>query len=116
MPRPWNPRRADLVYVMALQTQQSAELLSPFRQTLLTHAHQDCPIVGHHDHAHLDHGALKTFVAHLIRAARHQRRNVTFHHWAAVATGTGQMNLVWRPDAVSPRGVEDRQALTRAWC
>jgi hypothetical protein len=33
--------------------------LPPFGQTLLPQAHQDCPIVGHHDHAHLDYGALK---------------------------------------------------------
>ena len=67
---------------------------------LLTHAHQDRSIVSHHGHAHLDHGALKAFVAHLIRAARHQRRNVPFDHWAAVATGTGQVNLVRRLDTV----------------
>src|SRR6266446_7962675 len=89
-----------LVHVIAFQAKQSAELLSPFGQTLLTHAHQDRSIVSHHGHAHLDHGALKAFVAHLIRAARHQRRNVPFDYWAAVATGAGQMNLMRRPDAV----------------
>ena len=79
----------DLVYVLTLQAQQSAELLSPCGQTLLRHAHQDRPIVGYHDHAQLDHGALQPFVADLIRTARHQRRNVPFDHRAAVATDTG---------------------------
>ena len=88
------------MYVRAPQAKQSAELLPPFGQTLLTNAHQDRPIVGHHGHAHLDHGALKTFVAHLIYAARHQCRNVPFYHRAAVATGAGQMHLVWCPDAI----------------
>jgi hypothetical protein len=56
--------------------------------------------VGHHGHAHLDHGALKTFVAHLMRPARHQRRNVTFYDRTTIAAGTGQMHLVGRTDAV----------------
>src|SRR5918997_4755165 len=105
----------DLVYVMTLQAKPSAELLPPFGQMLLRHTHPDRPIVGHHSHAHLDHGALQTFVAHLTCTARHQRRNMTFYHRTAVTTGTGQLHLVWRADAVEPRGVEEVQNLLRAW-
>jgi hypothetical protein len=85
---------------MVLQSKQSAKILSPFGQKLLSHAYQDRPMVSHHSHAHLDHSALKTFVAHLMCPARHQRRNMPFDHRAAVAIGTGQMHLVWRADAV----------------
>ncbi len=67
---------------------------------LLTDAHQHCPIVGHHRHAHLDDGALKTFVAHVARSTRHQRRYVTFNDRAAVATGTGQVHLMRGPDTL----------------
>ena len=84
----------DLVDVLAFQAKPSAELLSPCGQTLLSHTHQDRPIVGHHGHAHLDHGALQPFVAYVIRAARHQRRNVPFDHRAALATGAGQVHVV----------------------
>jgi hypothetical protein len=85
---------------MSFQAEQSAEFLSPYGKALLTHTHQDGSMMGHHGHAQLAHGALKTFVAHLSRATRHQRRTVPCNHRAAVATGTGQMPLGWRPDAM----------------
>jgi hypothetical protein len=53
------------------------------------------PLVGHHDHIRLDHGAFRTFLAYLICTARHQRHNVTFYGRTAVATGRGQMHI-WR--------------------
>ncbi len=85
---------------MRFKAEQSAEFLSAFRETLLPDAHQYSTIVGHHRHAHLDDGALKTFVAHLARSTRHQRRDVTFDDRTAVATGTGQVDLMWGPHPV----------------
>src|SRR5688500_5656162 len=69
-------------------------VLSPFGQALLTDAYQDGPIVCHHYHAHLHHRAVKTLVTQGARATRHQGRDVTLHHRATIATGTGQLNLI----------------------
>ena len=83
---------------MASQTKQSAEFLSPFGQALLMDAHQHRPIVRQYGHAYLDHGTLKTFVAHVARSARHQRRDVAFYYRAAVPTSTGQVHVIRGPD------------------
>jgi hypothetical protein len=55
---------------MAPQPKQSAELLCPFRQTLLPDAYQGRAVMGHHRHAQLHRGTLKTFVTHVTRTAR----------------------------------------------
>lgn len=91
----------DLVYVMALQAKPSAELLSPFGQTLLTNAYQDRPVVGHHGHAHLEHGALQTFVAYLMRTACHQGRNVTFEPDAVLVPAVLGLTGQTSPQAVA---------------
>ena len=85
---------------MPFQAEQSAEFLSPFGQALLTDAHQHCPVVGYHGHAHLHHSALQTFVTYMRRTARHQRRDVTFHHGTTVATGAGEVYLMGGPKTV----------------
>ena len=64
---------------------------------LLTDAHQGCPVMSHHRHSLLPHGAWMTFVTSLAGAACQQAGDVTFHHWAALATGTGQLHVVRGP-------------------
>ena len=96
------------------QTEQSAEFLRPFRQPLLTDTHQGSPVMGHHRHAHLHHSAMRPFVAHLPGAACEQTGNVTFHHRAAITTGTGQLYLVRGPLAVQACLVEEAQNLLGA--
>ena len=59
----------DFLGLGVSQAQQSAELLCPFRQVLLTDAHQRRPVMRHHRHALLPHGAWMTFVTHLAGAA-----------------------------------------------
>ena len=48
-----------------------------------------------------------TFVTHLASAARQQAGDVTFHHRAAIAAGTGQLHLVRGPLTVQSRLGED---------
>jgi hypothetical protein len=95
-----------LVDIPVSQSKQSAEFLSPFRQTLLTDAHQGCPVMGHYCHAQLDHGALNAFVTYLSRTTGEQTGDVTFDDWTAVAAGTGQLHLVGSTLAVQARLVE----------
>ena len=83
-------------YLTVSQSQQSAELLCPFRQTLLTDAHHDCTVMGHRGHAQLYHSPWMTFVTHLASAARQQTGDMAFHHWTAIATRTGQVDLMRR--------------------
>lgn len=97
--------------ITASQSKQSAELLGAFRQPLLTNAHQGGPVRGDHRHAQLHHGALRPFVANLARTTCEQSGDVTFHHGAAVATGTGQLHLVRRTLPVQARLVEQVQNL-----
>jgi hypothetical protein len=47
----------------------------------------------------------------LARTTCEQTGDVTFHHWAAVATGTGQLHLVRSPLPVQARLVEQGQTL-----
>ena len=103
-----------MVDITIPQSKQSAEFLPPFRQPLLTDAHQGCPVMGHYCHAQLDHGALKAFVAYLSRTTGEQTGDVTFDDWTAVAAGTGQLHLVGSPLAVQARLVETVEHLFRA--
>jgi len=95
-----------LIDITAPQSEQSAELLRPFREALLTDTHHGCPIVSHHRHTQLDRSALRPFVPHLTGAACEHRGNVTLHDGAAVAPGTGQLHLVRRACAVQARRIE----------
>src|SRR5258706_13803686 len=44
-----------------------------------------------------------TFVAHLASAARQQAGDMAFHHWTAIATRTGQVDLMRRALTVQAR-------------
>jgi hypothetical protein len=95
----------------APQPKQSAELLCPFRQPLLTDSHHGGRVVGHLRHALLHHGALWPFVAHLASTATEDTGDVTVHHRAAGATGTGQRHLGRGPLTVQARLVQPVQNL-----
>jgi hypothetical protein len=50
--------------------------------------------MDHYRHALLKYRALKTFVRHLARTASQQTGDVAFHHGPAIATRTGQLDLM----------------------
>ena len=100
---------------MALQTKQSAELLRPFRQLLLTDAHHGRTVMGHDGHPLLHDSARKAFVAHLAGPAGQQTGDMAFHHRAAVATGTGQLHLVRGALAVQARLIQDPPGFPGGW-
>ena len=87
--------------------------MCPLRQTLLTDAHHDCTVMGHRGHAQLYHGPWMTFVSHLASAARQQAGDMAFHHWTAIATRTGQVDLMRRALTVQARLGEDVAHLLR---
>jgi hypothetical protein len=82
------------------QAQQTAELLCAFREPPLTDADHGRAVMGYHRHSQLHDGALKAFITYLSCAAREQTGDVTFHDWAAVATGESEVHLVWRAFSV----------------
>lgn len=98
---------------MVSQAQQMAESLRPFRQTLLTHPNQHSPVMGHRRHAKLYGGPLRSFIAKLANPPAEQTGNVTFHHWTAVPTGTGQLHLRGSAVAVQAGGIEPSEDLLR---
>ena len=79
---------------MALQTQQSAELLRPFRQAVLVDAPHGRGVVCHDRHSYLHDRTAMTFVGDPRSAAAQQAGNDTFDHRAAGATGAGKLHLV----------------------
>lgn len=99
--------------MMVSQSQQSAELVCPFRQTLRTDAHHDRAVMGHCGHAPLSHGTWMTWVTHGASAARQQTGAMAFHHWTAIATRTGQPDLRRRALTVEARLVEQVEPLLR---
>jgi hypothetical protein len=85
---------------MKSQPQQSAEFLCSFRQALLPNPHQGGTVSSHHRHAQLDGSTMRPFVAQLSGTTGKQTGDVTFHDWSAVATGEGEVHLVWRAFSV----------------
>lgn len=61
---------------------------------LLTDAHHDCAIMGHCGHAQLYHGPWMPFVTYLAGATRKHTGDMAFHHRTAIATRTGQVDLM----------------------
>ena len=51
-------------------------------------------MMDHYRHALLKYRALKTFVRHLARTPSQQTGDVAFHHGPAIATRTGQLDLM----------------------
>src|SRR6266508_2480048 len=88
---------------MPSQTEESAELLRPFRQAVLSNPSQRGTVRSHHRHVELDGCAMRPFVAQLPGTAGKQTGNVAFHYGATVATGTGQLPLVRRAFAMQAR-------------
>ena len=56
--------------------------------------------MGYHRHPQLYDGTLQAFVTYVSCAAREQTGDVTVHDWSAVATGEGEVHLVWRAFSV----------------
>ena len=81
---------------MLSQSQQSTELLGPFRQPLLADAHHDRTVMGHCGHAQLPYSPWMTFVTHLTSAAGKHTGDMAFHYRTALATRTGQLDLMRR--------------------
>ena len=77
------------------QAQQTAELLCSFREPPLADVYYGRAVMGYHRHSQLHSGALKAFITDLSCATREQTGDVTFHDWSAVATGKGEVHLVW---------------------
>src|SRR6266850_8318017 len=84
----------EFIDIMTLQTQQSAELLRPFRQAVLVDAPQGRGVVCHDRHPHLHDRPTMTFVGDPRCATVQEAGNDTFDHRAAVATSTGELHLV----------------------
>src|SRR5687767_11197315 len=99
---------------MAPQSKQSAELLRPFRQLLLTNAYDGGTVMGYDGHPLLDHSARKAFVAHLAGPMGQQTGDMALHHRTAKATGTGQLHLVRGALAVQAGLMQDVKDFLRA--
>ena len=84
-----------MIDISVSQSKQTAELLCSFREPPLTDAYYGRAVMGYHRHSQLHYGALKAFITYLSCAAREQTGDVTFHNWSAVATGKGEVHLVW---------------------
>ena len=95
------------------QAKQTAELLCAFREPSLTDAYHGRAVMGYHRHSQLHDGALKAFIPYLSCATREQTGDVTFHNWAAIATGESEVYLVWRAFLCKPAAV--RLARTSSW-
>jgi hypothetical protein len=86
------------------QAKQTAELLSSLRELPWTDAYHGRTVMGYDCHPSRHDGTLQTFVTHVPRAPREHTGDGTFHHWSAVAAGTGEVHLVWRACAVPACG------------
>src|SRR5215813_6140282 len=64
--------------------------------------------MGHHGHALLPHRTLQPFVTHVARTACQQTGDVAFHHGTTIATGAGEMDLIWGAFTVEAGLMEDR--------
>ena len=102
---------------MRLQTQQTAELLRPFREALLLDAYHSRGIMGHNRHACLEDGPLMAFVPDVPCASAQQALNTALDDWPACThtrrqgaldrgcaddsnrprVGSGGRPLVWEP-------------------
>src|SRR5712692_1509951 len=95
----------DFIDLTVSHSQQSTELLCPFRPMLLLDAPQSRSMLSHHRHSLLPHGAWMTVGTPLPCTATAQTGDVAFHHRAARATGTGPLHVVRGPLPVEARRV-----------
>src|SRR5947208_1622017 len=80
---------------------------------MLTNPYHCGAVVRHDYHAELHNRSLMPFVAELSRSTGEEARNVTFDDRPAIATGTGQVDLVRGALAIQPRLVQDAEHLLR---
>jgi hypothetical protein len=80
---------------------------------MLTNTYHGGAVVRHDYHATLHDRSLMPFVAELSRSTGEEAGNVTFDDGPAIATGTGQVDLVRGALAVQPRLVQDAKHLLR---
>ena len=100
---------------MALEAQQSAELLRPFRQTVLLNPYQSGGVVCHHRHTHVEFSPMMALIGDLPNTATKQMLNKALDHRSAIATGTGYLDLMGRALAVQTRLIEHLKHLLLAW-
>ena len=93
------------------QSQQTAKLLRPFRQPLLTNTDDGGAVMGHGRHAELYDSALRPFVANLSGPSAEQTGKVSFHHRTAIATGTRPLDLIRGPFTVQARLIQEVEHL-----
>ena len=102
-----------MIDITALQAQQSAEFLRPFRQTMLTNAHQRRRVVGHDGHPRLHERAAMAFVGEAPCSTTQQAGNDAFDHRSAVPTGASDVHLGWGTFAGQARFVQEPEDLLR---
>src|SRR5437879_4363114 len=78
---------------------------------MLTNTYHCSAVVRHDYHAELHNRSLMPFVAELSRSTGEEARNVTCDDGPAIATGTGQVDLVRGALAVPSRLVQDAEHL-----
>src|SRR5713226_2799152 len=98
---------------MTLQPQQSAELLRPCRQAILLDAGQCRRVVGQGCHSHLHDRPPMASVSEVRGPSAQQAGNDAFDHRSAVATSTGEMDLVRGALSVQPCLLQHPQHVLR---
>lgn len=82
-----------MIDITVPQTQQSAELVRPFRQTMLVDAHQRRRVVRHDGYSRLHERAAMAFIGEARGTTAQQAGNDAFDHRSAVPTGAGEVHL-----------------------
>jgi hypothetical protein len=100
---------------MALQTQQLAEFLRPFRQAVLLNAYHRRRVVRHHSHPHLSDRPALTFVGAARYPTAQEAGNETFDYRAAGAPGAGNLRLVGGALAIQARRGQQPAAGLGRW-
>jgi hypothetical protein len=102
-----------LIDLTASQTQPSAELARPLRQTILVNADQRCRIVRHDGHPHVYGRAAMTFVGDPRSSTVQQAGNDAFDHGSAVSRRIGEVHLARGPCSRAVLRVQEPQDVLR---